>query len=79
MEFNSANVEVECVNCEVLVKLVPIRVIMTGDIKFYSTSLSMEDHERYWCWLCDLSKKQWEVLGHTKGSQQTLLSIIAVA
>ena len=79
MEFNSANVEVECVNCEVLVKLVPIRVIMTGDIKFYSTSLGMEDHERYWCWLCDLSKKQWEVLGHTKGSQQTLLSIIAVA
>jgi hypothetical protein len=52
---------------DVLVKTVPIRVIVTGDLAFYAIVLGMENHSGSWCWLCLLSKAQWEVEGHDMG------------
>lgn len=76
-EFNSEAALHEVPNQEVLFTI-PIRVIMTGDIKFYTTMLGMEDHEGYWCWLCYLSKKEWQVTNHLKGRKRKLKDILEV-
>eukprot|EP00957_Ditylum_brightwellii_P041859 3170387-Ditylum_brightwellii.AAC.1 len=43
-------------------KAIPIKhVVVTGDLAFYAMILGKSNGAGHWCWLCKLSKSQWQI------------------
>lgn len=53
-------------------KSVDLRVVVTGDLAFYSTVLGMEGASSSACWLCLLKKKEWDAKPYEKGEKRTM-------
>jgi hypothetical protein len=64
---------------DVLVISLPLRVFVTGDLKFYSTILGKEGMSPFWCWLCQLSRQLWQPKGHQKGTLWSIVLLQTVA
>jgi hypothetical protein len=61
---------------DVLVKALPFRLFIAGDLKFIMVCLGRANADSYWCWLCDLSHAQWQN-PDAVGTIWTLESLIA--
>ena len=48
-----------------------VRVFITGDLAFYAAALGKESMASSWCWLCKLSKKEWNTYPHEVGDKWT--------
>ena len=43
-------------------KVIPIKhMVVTGDLAFYAMILGKSNGAGHWCWLCNLSKSQWQI------------------
>jgi hypothetical protein len=60
-----------------LVKKLPFRLFITGDLKFIMVCLGRANADSKWCWLCDLSHAQWQIRNHADGKIWTLETLIA--
>jgi hypothetical protein len=54
-----------------------VRVFMTGDLAFYSTSLGKEHMSGSWDYICDLSHASWQSAGHAIGQDWTITKLNA--
>ena len=59
-------------NAVIVLDIPCFNIYMTGDLAFYADVLGKPNSSTYWCHLCMLSWKEWNVEGHEKGELWTL-------
>jgi hypothetical protein len=50
----------------------PVRVLVSGDLAFFTSVLGKVNMSSHWCMWCNLGKADWAEVGHEKGELWTL-------
>ena len=52
--------------------IVPIRILISGDLAFFATIVGKNNMSGHWCHWCMLSPSEWENCDHEKGDKWTV-------